>query len=510
MLSLLTAGLIGFAGCQSNGSSGKPGSEGPENYAGDGTFRVEGTKIIDPEGNVFDIRGVNVNGPGWCFPRDTLQDVDLIVDVWQFNAVRLCMATKWDSWAANYNKDLDPIVKAFTDKGIVVIMELHDYTGLYPPLTGSGYAISEWEYIRPYKDFEKWWVDKAKRFKDNPYVWFNIMNEPGNDNSKESADSWLKIHSDIIKAIRKNGANNIIFLDDHGFGQASGYYGGASSYDSAVIRMGPEINKKYKNIAYSLHVYDAWRDGIDRFSAYFADAKERNLCVIIGEFGAGTKNPAHYNAIKNMYNSAIEFNIGRMYWAWDDGGLPLTNDGCGWAIDRTDGEKPGNLNWPGEQVWLDNRGELTAPVSNYVLEDILFSKIDFEDGTPGGWGNWGGSSIQNGISYNGSKALVVAAGAAGGGGFAMELQANTTYRISAWGRNNSPTSPPSDVGVKYRLSTTAPTESHFGLSFNGSTWEQKTRTFTTPSEFYGTTFYVWKNSPSAIFYLDDIELVKAE
>jgi len=38
-----------------------------------------------------------------------------------------------------------------------------------------------------------------------------------------------------------------------------------------------------------------------------------------------------------------------------------------WQIDRTDGEKPGNLTWAGEMVWLDNRGMLTAPVPQVSL-----------------------------------------------------------------------------------------------------------------------------------------------
>jgi hypothetical protein len=188
------------------------------------SFRVDGTKVVGPGNNEFLIKGVNVNGPGWCFQRDTLQDVELITNVWKFNAVRLCAATKW-TWAANYNTDLDAQIKAFTEKRIVVMLELHDYTGIWPPLEDTGgYTTPQGDVIRPLRDLKAWWVDKANRFKDNPYVWFNVMNEPGSDDSEKSANLWFDVHDAVIEAIRATGAKNIIVLDDHGWGQASGYF----------------------------------------------------------------------------------------------------------------------------------------------------------------------------------------------------------------------------------------------------------------------------------------------
>ncbi|MDR0472748.1 MAG: cellulase family glycosylhydrolase [Treponema sp.] len=494
---LIAAGAVSLYNCRSNMQAG--------DFTGDGTFRVAGTKIIDPDGKEFLIKGINVNGPGWCFPRDTLQDIDLIADAWRFNTVRLCAATKWDVWAKDYNSDLDTLVKAFTKKNIVIILELHDYTGIYPPLKDDGgYTLPNTDTIRPLSHLVTWWVDKAERFKNNTNVWFNIMNEPGPDNSKDSSDLWLSVHETVIKAIRKTGANNIIVLDEHGWGQGSGYFGGASSYDSAIIRMGPALNKKYNNLAYSLHVYDAWRDGFSRFNQYFNDAKSLGLCVILGEFGAGKENISQYNAIKNMYNSAISNNIGRIYWAWDDSGLPLTNDGCGWKIDKTNGDKPGNLNWPGEMVWLDNRGLLTAPVPDYNLNIPLLDNVDFENGYPSGWSNWGGCSIQGGVSHNGSKALVVSAGTSGGGGCPLELKANTTYRFSAWGKNAA------DAGVKYRPDPNNAYEQHHNVSFTSAVWERKSITFTTPGELYGATLFIWKNNSAVTFYLDDLELIEID
>ena len=451
------------------------------------SFRVEGTKIIGPGKDEFLIKGVNVNGPGWAFSRDTLQDIDLIADVWKFNAVRLCAATRWDTWAANHNKDLDALVKAFTQKRIVVMLELHDYTGIWPPLEDDkGYTTPQGDIIRPIGDLKKWWVDKAERFKDNPYVWYNIMNEPGSDNSQKSADLWFNVHDTVIEAIRAAGAKNIIVLDDHGWGQASGYAGGKESFASAVITRGPAIIKKHDNIIFSLHVYDAWIDGKNRFDRYFQDAKDRGLCVILGEFGVGKVSKGQHNAVRSMYNSAIPHGIGRMYWAWDDNGLPMTTgeNGRGYMIDKEDATMPGNLTWAGKMVWLDNRGELTAPIPMYDLGLPLLVNGNFENDMQG-WHNWGTGSAVQGASHNGSGAFVIAAGSASGTGQTLDLKPKTTYSIKAWGKGNA------DIGVKYKLKDNDPGEHHDILAFRTDKWEQKTHTFTTPDEFFGPSFFVW-------------------
>lgn len=471
-------------------------------------FIVSGTKILDPDGKEYLIKGVNVNGPGWVFPRDTMQDLTLITDIWQFNTVRMCAAIGWE-WAMENNKDLDALIKAFTDKKIVVILEVHDYTGIFPPQDETGYRAESSKYIYPLSTLKEWWADKAERFKNNLYVWFNIMNEPGDsDTGKETAELWAEIHSEVIEVIRNAGAENIIVLDDYAWGQAKGYTGGASSYDSAVISMGADLNEKYSNLVYSLHIYDAWRDGSQRFEQYFSDAEERGLCVILGEFGVGTDNLSHHNAVKSMYNSAIPRNIGRIYWAWDDGGLPLTTSGGGWTIDKVDGAMPNNLTWAGQMVWLDNRGELTAPVPDYSLTVPLLTNGDFENGTPGGWTNWGGSSIEEGASYNGSKALMVSSDASGGAGCPLDLKPNTTYKFSVWGKTGKTSKSLSDVGVKYKLSPNASSEEHKFVSFTSDEWEQKSITFTTPNEIYGTTFFIWKSDADVALYLDDLELIE--
>lgn len=469
-------------------------------------FQVKGTKIIDPGGQELYIKGVNINGPGWVFPRDTLQDVDLIIDTWQFNAVRLCTAMGWE-FAKNNNTDIDSIIKAFTSRNIVVMIEVHDYTGTYPP--EEGYRSGDDVYVYPMTVLKQWWIDVANRFKDNPYVWLNIMNEPGPDDSKASAETWYKVHEEMIDAIRKTGAENIIVLDEHGWGQGSGYRGGKEFYASAIIRMGPSLNKKYENLLYSLHVYDSWYDGQKDFERYFTDAKDLGLCVILGEFGVASGNISQHNAVRAMYNASIPFGIGRMYWAWDDRGLPLTysESGCGWDIEEQNGKMPSNLTWVGSLVWQDNRGLLDVPVPEYNLP--LLPNGDFNDDMTG-WQNWGRCLVEDAEPHEKTgNVLSVGFGGAGGSGRLLELKPGQKYKLSAFGKNSAEANIASCIGVKFGSAENPDYLQHETISFTEKEWKHKSITFTTPNVFASApSLFIWKIDANTIFYVTGINLIE--
>jgi len=470
-------------------------------------FTVAGTKILDPDGEEFLMKGVNINGPGWAFSRDTLQDVSLMLDTWLFNSVRLCASKGW-LWAQSYNSDLDAIIEAFTSRGIVVMLEMHDWTGYWPAdqAVWTESPGQPWGSYRPsIAEMVEWWEDKAERFGGNPYVWFNIMNEPSSSGSSSEAQKWFDIHKLAIDAIRAKGAENIIVLDEYQWGQGGGYYSGPAGWDSAIIRKGPELDALYGNLVYSLHIYDAWRDGAQRFENYFNDAAARDLCVIIGEFGVAENQVGQHNAVMHMYNAVIPRDIGRLYWAWDDGGLPLTTSGGGrgWSITPNDGSKPANLTWVGELVWADTHGTLTAPVPGYDLGLPLLLNGDFESGMSG-WADWGNVSVVNGASYNGSRALRVGAGSGGGTGQGLDIKPNTTYRFEAWGYGSA------DIGIKYNIGPTS-YEFHNFLIFRENVWENKFITFTTPAVCTGATLFIWKDGGFAdAFYADDLKLSAVE
>ena len=311
--------------------------------AATGRFYTQGAKIIDPKGKVFVARGANINGPAYHFRSDPIDNpgplgmssLDMIANCWKFNIVRV---NTFASSMLLYPEDFDRIVKAFTERGIVVMIEPHDYTGRYPSpdvemkmLAGGHRTL-------------------AARYKDNPYVWFNVMNEPNAEKPEQARDLWVETHRTLIRAIRETGADNIIVADAHGWGQDN--RGGSGS---SILNWGGELqnfdNKAQPNIVFSLHVYELWNNADQAFAEYFDTAAAKGLPLIVGEFGMLNGPRDTLPASTSMMAAAKPRGIGWLVWHFDGGDtndLTLPSTG-GWMID--DCAAPANLTPLGRLVW---------------------------------------------------------------------------------------------------------------------------------------------------------------
>lgn len=460
------------------------------------SFTVKGTSILDPAGNNFVAKGVNVNGPYWPWDRSTIPDIPLITDTWKFNAVRVNCWPEFSIYNSN-NTDLDGIVQGLTAKKVVVVLEEHNFTSTYP----AGADLTR---------LTSWWLDIANKYKNNPYVWFNIMNEPG-----QIVVDWLNVHESIIKAIRGTGANNIIVLDESGSGQAGG---DADDNMSGVLTYGQTLVSKYKNLVFSLHTYDSWIYSDNRLKSYIDKVHAKNLALIVGEYGTG--NDYSSDVATCVFKNVIPAGVGRFAWQWtgvDKHQLTTSNGGGGWSIDNTSGTKPGNLSFVGNLVWDDNHSGIDINGAEMTPPAVLTANLDFEDDAPqngsaisNGWINFGTSVIDATPAnvHQGSYAAKVPSGAAGGFGQQIYLQPNTTYTISGWGKHSTIPGSVSSIGVKYEAVFNGPDTQLVSLDFTNLAYEQKTATFTTPATMAEAFLFVYKNDAAADLWIDDIKITK--
>jgi hypothetical protein len=337
-----------------------------------GTFAVSGTKILGPGGQEFVIKGVNVNGPGWVWPREITQDASLIAN-WAFNLVRVnCVI----GVTPTSNADLNKIINEFTSRGIVVMLEAHDKTGGYFTSTSSPSLT----------DLTNWHAGLARTYKDNPYVWFNVMNEPG---TNALDPQWLPMHQHVTAAIRAEGATNLIVADGSTWGQDTGYSqdGDVQPAESAVLSYGPQLLEADPtgNTVFSIHMYAGWDHATNKLANYVQAVHARNLCLIIGEYGT-TKDFKFLTATRKTLQYAIPNKIGRVVWAWDGGDdweLTTTSwaGGGGWGSNTDGTTKPTNLTWFGEKVWNDNHNlPVTLDDIDLSVADIALSKAIFAAG----------------------------------------------------------------------------------------------------------------------------------
>lgn len=355
-------------------------------------FTVSGSRLLK-NGSEFVIHGVNVNGPGWKWDRKTVLDVDAIVKLWKFNLVRVnCSIKPSPATDAAKNEiktdpqvkpqtgnNLDEIIQAFTSRSVVVLIDPHDHAGGYyqdPAQPGNTPSLT---------DLVTWQKALAARYKDNPYVWFEVMDGPGKREEKMAEGSWREVHERVIKAIRQEGmAGNIIVCE----GRNEGYEETRNSTLplpdslSALLTYGPELSQRYPNLLYAVHIDGNWNGGMEKITDYIDRVQAKHLALFISEYGT-QGYPDSTPAIDAMLTVCKPRHIGRCVWHWFPGdGLRLCapdDKQSGWQIDTLDGSKPSNLSWLGDKVWDDNHG--LVPLHGPMLDRTAWTATAFAAST---------------------------------------------------------------------------------------------------------------------------------
>lgn len=311
------------------------------------SFSVQSSQIIDPNGDEFVVQGVNI------FP-DNSEARDQIVDCWGFNTVRANHFVDWAWYGADWEFDL--LESNFADQGTVVILDLaHDAYGSDAGI-GRYWLSRQQELIDLYTYY-------AERYKDNPYVWFELINEP--DTLSYNSSAWVQIHQALVTAIRDTGNQNPIIVSGWCWGQDACGWGNSTitANESAILGLGDQImtinNEPQSNIIFTHHVFDQFQYGsLSRLTDYHDAVQAKNYALIVGEYSSSNVNST-MTATNYMFQSTQARNIGRIAWNWhaNDNGDLTTNtayNGGGDGIDSC--LAPTNLTALGQLVWDDNHG----------------------------------------------------------------------------------------------------------------------------------------------------------
>ncbi len=335
-------------------------------------------QIIDPDGKEFVPVGVNANGPDWVWNDATIgQSANM--DKWRFNTLRVntchidgcptadgTVAFDWHT-----NDDLDGIVSEYTSKHYVIMIGNMNW--------GAG---GQW--AAHILELAAWWTATAARYKDNPYVWFNLENEPTTDavsDNPQVLNQWADLHSQLSVAIRAVAPNNVIVMDGNEWGQekgtwscnpdmpANGAWGGGDPYlNSAFVNEGPQMEATYGPVLFSLHVYGMWGGGEEQgctpaqwdatFTAYVDKVRSLHLPLVIGETGSTTNKAdeewfagGSWNAVQMLTRVLPKMpqKVGLLYWHGSAGSpFNLFTPAQSWT---EYGQFGSSLNWKGQFVY---------------------------------------------------------------------------------------------------------------------------------------------------------------
>jgi hypothetical protein len=208
-----------------------------------GAFYVQGNKIYNPDGTPFLIKGVaavygrfaggDAQGVGLSNYRHAQRDLDQLKQM-RVNLVRIIVSADYaalqpdnPNYIAEYMQELDNVVQWTTMRGMVAEV-----------------ANAQTRNFATALQFVK---QLAGRYKDNPYVWLEPMNEPncgpetGNEARCHDWSYWQQQQVRYIQAIRKAGMTSPIIVNTIGW-----------SWDLSQIASYPLHDN---NIIYGAHRY---------------------------------------------------------------------------------------------------------------------------------------------------------------------------------------------------------------------------------------------------------------
>lgn len=281
-----------------------------------GQFSIKNGQFIDPKGQVYVGRGIDVG-------IDDIGKSSLMLSLFKgLSFIRFAVEEGSYSDPSKYAS----FVNAMTAKGIVVEIEHHVYPS---PLPYTGAALTA---------ESNWYAALAKYYAGNPYVWFGTMNEPGDSGTYAGTGPGISAqHLATYNAIRGTGSKAILLMN---------YFGGGNPGSvGAGFGLTSNTYQPMTNVAWDLHFY-GW---VSKFQADMPTALAGNvghgmgiaaaqtiksadgvMPVLIGEFG-DSSDGSNRDANWQQVISAV-VNSGYGYAAWHFGTLASADilvDGSG-------------------------------------------------------------------------------------------------------------------------------------------------------------------------------------
>ncbi|MCM1081984.1 MAG: cellulase family glycosylhydrolase [Clostridium sp.] len=267
-----------------------------------GKLSVNGTQIVDKNGNPFQLRGISTHGINWDIgsPYVNQAAFQTLRDDWGANAVRLAMYThEYNGYCAGGDQTslknlLHNGVEAATNLGMYVIIDWHVLQDRNPLV-----------YLEQSKTF---FNEISKKYKNYDNVIYEICNEPnGNDVTWDVIKSYANT---IIPIIRANDPDAIIIVGTPTWSQL-GMQGHTNEVaDSPLIG--------YSNIVYALHFYCAESSHTQYLPSKVDYAVSKGLPIIVSEFGmseASGNGRIDTNQATNWFNKLDEYKIGYFCWS---------------------------------------------------------------------------------------------------------------------------------------------------------------------------------------------------
>lgn len=256
-----------------------------------GKLSIDGTDIVDQNGDKFQLKGVSTHGLAW-FPDYVNKDsFQTFRDDWDANLIRLAMYTaESGGYCSDGNKDnlkalVDDGVDYATELGMYVIIDWHILSDNNPQ-TNEDEAISFFD-------------EMSAKYADYDNVLYEICNEPNGSTTWSDVKAYAE---DVIPVIRANDDDAIIIV-------------GTPTWSQDVDQAAADPITGYDNIAYTVHFYAATHK--ENIRDKVKTAHDSGLCVFISEFSicdASGNGGIDYDSADDWFEMIDDYNISYAGW----------------------------------------------------------------------------------------------------------------------------------------------------------------------------------------------------
>lgn len=207
-------------------------------------------------------------------------------------------------------RHLKDVVAAAAKQNMVVLLDPHNYARRYGKVIG-GPDVSD-------ADFADFWGRMAGEFRNDPHVWFGLMNEPHDMPTPQ----WFGAANAAVAAIRKAGAKNLILVPGNGW---SGAHSWLESGNDILLKISDPAN----HYAFEAHQYlDTDSSGThpeavsatvgsERLRVFTDWCRRNHQRAFLGEFGVGANDTgrAAIGDMLTMMEKNWDVWIGYTWWS---------------------------------------------------------------------------------------------------------------------------------------------------------------------------------------------------
>ncbi len=285
--------------------------------ATNGKLQVDGTQLVNQEGDTVRLRGMSSHGIHWFPDCYTDSSLTALVRDWKINVFRIANYVQEEGYATELKmtkdewKDrIDSLVTFCERLGIYCIIDWH----ILNEFSGDPWCNIE--------DAREFWGYISQKYADKAHVIYEICNEP-NDGDLNVTVTWGRVRSyadEIIPIIRNNDKHSVIIVGTPNWSQFVN-----------IAAMAPVVDEW--NIMYSLHFY-AGSHG-EELREYADFALEKGLPIFVTEFGTSKDDGSggFFRAASQTWIDWMnERNISWVNWSFADkneSSCALTAGSCG-------------------------------------------------------------------------------------------------------------------------------------------------------------------------------------